>query len=361
MSGELERAEALAAQGRHAEALALLAAFTNERSVRPDSTNERSFGNDPTDERSVSRAAAVLAARSLRALGRPRDALAQADRAVAAAPEDPDGHVERASSLAVLGRYAAAEDAAREALSRDPYSVRALLVAAEASLGAERGERALAYGELARGLAPDDPTALRAHGIGLHACRRWADAEGAWRGVLLHEPGDRQALDLLGAALRGQGRADQARMLAEAHLGDGMPDPAAAEAVATAYRSRREWPAIAGVILAAGLFLGLGSAMGPAGTVLLVLFGAGYAVLRSSRRSRVPATAVGRAVVEHLDRRADRAAAGFAGAFAVATGLAWFTRSPSGPPGWVAGTVLCLGGLAGVGIWWRAREPGEPS
>jgi tetratricopeptide (TPR) repeat protein len=335
MSGDLERAEALAAEGRHADALELLVPFTNDRSFTWE--------------------VGVLAARSLRAVGRAADALVQADRAVAAAPTVARPRTERARCLAVLGRYAAAEDAAREALGCDPYDLGALLVAADASERADRGDRALAYGQQAVTIAPDDPTALCAYGIGLHACGRWPEAEAVWRAILLRAPGDPTAIGMLVLALSRQGRTEEARVLGEGAVVAATADPEAVATLGRAYRPDTGWLVPAAVIVVPVLFLALGSTMGPVGTVLLGLVGLAYAALRRRHRSRRPVTPEGRAIVEHLDRRTDRAVAGFAGAFAIAVGLAWFTRSPSGLPTWVAGTVLCLGGLAGVGMWWRTR------
>jgi tetratricopeptide (TPR) repeat protein len=235
---------------------------------------------------------------------------------------------ERAAELAARGRFAAAEDTARQALALDPANLDALLVAAEASLAAARPERALAYGSHALDVAPEHPTAQRAYGVGLHASGRWGESEQVWRTVLLRAPGNKQACLFLGAALTGQGRPDEARALAEVAALDADPG---GESAARVYRGDLTWLGVAGAIVAAGVLLAAPGGFVSAGIALLVVLGAGYGVHRWRGRRHVPATADGRAAVARLDAARDRAVAGFAGALGVVVIAAWLLRTMMSP------------------------------
>jgi tetratricopeptide (TPR) repeat protein len=259
---------------------------------------------------------------------------------VALAPADAAAHAERGMLLVLLGRAAAAEDAAREALRLEPDRLDALYVAARASAEALRGERALAYGGHAISLAPGNPTALRAYATGLTASRRWPEAEQAWRGLLLAAPGDGEATRGLMAALAAQGRHDYARELAEGLAG---------ATGARAYRGDATWVAVAAGIVGAGLLLGHPAGFGPVGTLLLVLLGPGYALVRWRSGRHVPATAETREAVARIDRARDRVVAGVAGGLAILAGAGWLARSPHTSTVLVAGTVLLVGGLVAVG------------
>jgi tetratricopeptide (TPR) repeat protein len=292
----------------------------------------------------------VAGATALRASGRYAEALAEADRAVGLAATEAAVHVERGLCLLGLGRSAAAEDAAREALRLDPYALGALHVAAVASRSAGRGERALAYGRHAVDLAPEETVALRAYGVGLDAAGRWAEAEQLWRTVLLRVPGDAQATVMLAEALDSQGRRDEARLFAEAADPDGT--------VERAYRGDLTALAIGGAVVAVGVLLGMRGSLEVAGTVLLVIGGAAYGLLRWNGTRRTPATPEARTAVAEVDRRRTRVLAGAGGALAVVTGLAWLLRSPHTMTAVVLGTLLLLGGAVGLGVS-RAR-PGAP-
>jgi tetratricopeptide (TPR) repeat protein len=323
---ELDAADALAQAGRHEEALAALGRLAAAR---------------PGDWLVVVRRAAILVN-----LGRDAEALAEADRVAALAPGEPAAHAERAMLLVLLGRAAAAEDAAREALRLDPGHLDGLYVGARASAEAHRGERALAYGWHAINVAPGNPTALRAYATGLTASHRWPEAEQTWRSLLLAAPGDVEATRGLIAALSAQGRHDHARELAE-----GLPEeaPGRPDHAARAYRGDATWVAVAGGLVAAGLLLGHPGGFGPVGTVLLVLLGLGYALVRRRTRHRVPVTARTREVVAGIDRSRDRAVAGVAGGLAILAGAGWLVRSPHTPVSLGAGAVLLLGGLVALG------------
>jgi tetratricopeptide (TPR) repeat protein len=286
---------------------------------------------------------AVVSATALRGSGRHTEALTEADRAVGLAPGEAATHVERGFCLLALGRSAAAEDAAREAMRLDPYGLDALHVAALASRSAGRGERALAYGEHAVGLAPEDAAAMRAYGVGLDAARRWTEAEQVWRAVLLRAPGDPQATVMLAEALDGQGRREEARLFAEAADRDG--------AAQRAYRGDLSPLAIAGGIVAVGVLLGAYESLEIAGTVLLVLLGAAYGALRWIAARRVPATPEARTAVAEVDRRRARALAGAGGALAVVTGVAWLLHTPHTMTAVVLGTLVLLGGVVALGAW----------
>lgn len=323
---EVEAADALARVGRHEEALALLGRLALAR---------------PGDWRIVVRRAAVLLT-----LGRNDEALAEAGRVVALAPEDPAAHAERAMLLVLLGRAAAAEDAAREALRLDPNHLDGLYVGARASAEADRGERALAYGWHAINVAPGNPTALRAYATGLTASHRWPEAEQTWRSLLLAAPGDAEATRGLIAALAAQGRHDYARELAEGLPG---PVPGRPDAAVRAYRGDATWVAVAAGIVAAGLLLGHPAGFGPVATFLLVLLGAGYALVRWRLRGHIPATAQTREAVARIDRNRDRVVAGVAGGLASLAGAGWLARSSHTPLTLAAGAVLLLGGLVALG------------
>jgi tetratricopeptide (TPR) repeat protein len=318
-------ADALARERRHGEALDILSRLAAAR---------------PEDWR-----VAVRAAYSLTALGRYAQALVQADRAVELAPSTAEAHAQRGYCLVRLRRSAAGEDAAREALRLDPHNIDALHVAALASSAGDRPERALAYGWHAVDLAPSATVALRAYGVGLGASRRWAEAEEVWRSVLLREPGDRQAMAGLVDALSGQGRRQDARLLAEGLHADAGP-----EVVARTYRGDATWLAVAGALVVLGVLPAFWGSVATAGTVLLALLAVGYGVLRRGWTRSVPATAEGRAAVARLDRSRDRAVAAFGGVLAVVSGVGWLAGPGGSLTSVVAGTLLLIGGIVAFGV-----------
>jgi Flp pilus assembly protein TadD len=321
----LDRAEALARDRRHGEALDVLTRLAVAQ---------------PGDWM-----VAVRTAQSLAALGRYAQALVEAERAVTLAPESAAAHAQRGYCLVRLRRSAAGEDSAREALRLDPNHLDALHVAALASRAARRPERSLAYGWHAVNLAPGDIVALRAYGVGLDASRRWPEAEQVWRSVLMHSPGDRQALSGLVDALSAQGRRDDARLLAEGMGADDDP-----ETVARAYRGDLTWVGLAGAIVVAGLLQAFWNSVATTGTIVLGLLVVGYVLLRRGWARAVPATAEVRAAVERIDRGRDRAVAAFGGVLGLLTGLGWLLRpAPTAFP-MVVGTVLLVGGIVALGV-----------
>jgi tetratricopeptide (TPR) repeat protein len=318
-------ADALARERRHGEALDILSGLA---ATRPDDWR-----------------VAVRAAYSLTALGRYAQALVQADRAVALAPSSAAAHAQRGSCLVRLRRSAAGEDAAREALRLDPHNLDALHVAALASSAGDRPERALAYGWHAVNLAPGETVALRAYGVGLGSSRRWAEAEQVWRSVLLRDPGDRQALAGLVDALSGQGRRQDARMLAEGLHADAGP-----EAVARSYRGDATWLAVAVALVVVVVLPAFWGSVATAGTVMLGILALGYGLLRRGWARAVPVTAEAREAVARLDRSRDRAVAALGGVLALVTGVGWLTRPGDSMAPVVAGTVLLIGGVVALGV-----------
>ena len=203
-----------------------------------------------------------------------------------------------------------------------------------------------ALGRYAQALVQADrAVALRAYGVGLGSSRRWAEAEQVWRSVLLRDPGDRQALAGLVDALSGQGRRQDARMLAEGLHADAGP-----EAVARSYRGDATWLAVAVALVVVVVLPAFWGSVATAGTVMLAILALGYGLLRRGWARAVPVTAEAREAVARLDRSRDRAVAALGGVLALVTGVGWLTWPGDSMAPVVAGTVLLIGGVVALGV-----------
>lgn len=230
----LHRATHLLEIGRPAEALALA-----EQAVLADPDDVRALGT---------------LSRCLLGLGRHDRAAQTARRAIIAAPDDPWPHRLLALSLSGLGRRRDAVTAQTEAVRLAPESAHTLAELATLLADDKRRQAAKEAIERARAMQPDDPAvALRESYVALTA-RRWADAELAARRVLESDPDDPDAINNLGVALDGQGRRAEALDLFARAAGSEPAGPGADNARDTAKR-------IAGVAtvsaIGIGLFIGL--------------------------------------------------------------------------------------------------------
>lgn len=182
--GELETArrlyaELLAAQPAHADALQLLAVldYQQGRPVEALAGLDRALALAPGLATAWSNRAAVL-----RTLGRAADALASAEQALRLQPDDAGALNNRAAALLDLGRPEAALEGFERVLARDATRaesragrVAALAALGEARLDAGRGAEGLALLRRALELAPDTPFLL---GRWLHAKLKLCDWEG---------------------------------------------------------------------------------------------------------------------------------------------------------------------------------------
>jgi len=135
-------------------------------------------------------------------MGRLGEALGAATTAVALAPEESWGHQLRALALRRLGRRRAAVAAASEAVRLDASSAEAWNVLSWAELGALHPRRARAAARRALELAP---AATSGHHAMARVALDWGspgEAERHCRAILAVDPGDADAMNLLGMALR---------------------------------------------------------------------------------------------------------------------------------------------------------------
>jgi tetratricopeptide (TPR) repeat protein len=169
---------------------------------------ERSARRAVEDGHGEPRARAALALALILARRR-AEALAEADRAVAAAPGAAWALLVRSAALRELGRWreaiAAAEGAARAA----PQDARAQLGLAVSLFGAGHGERVRGPLERARASSPDDPLALRLLGE-LELRRDPVAAEAIFRSALRADARSPDSRAGLARALARQGRAREA-------------------------------------------------------------------------------------------------------------------------------------------------------
>jgi arylsulfatase A-like enzyme/Tfp pilus assembly protein PilF len=150
--------------------------------------------------------------------GRGAEAAALLERYAERSPSDLDVLTALGMAQASLGRTAEALATFARAREADPTSALTLANAGTAHLMA--GDRAAARQAFAAALDLDDSLARAHNGLGVIAAQegRTDEAIARWQRAAALDPRDYQTLFNLGAALRGQGRAHEARPYLEAYL-----------------------------------------------------------------------------------------------------------------------------------------------
>jgi predicted O-linked N-acetylglucosamine transferase (SPINDLY family) len=162
--------------------------------------------------------AALRQAATLRRLGRPAEARAELERAVALAPDWPLAHANLGSVLVDLGEAAAAEAACRRALALDPAFRPALVKLGLAQMAQLRHDLAIEAFERALALGPPDATLLTNLAAACGADGRLADAAAHGEAALRLDPSMAEAHANLAGTYSRQGRRDAARAAAQAAL-----------------------------------------------------------------------------------------------------------------------------------------------
>ncbi len=167
-----DRVAALVKEGRHAEAIAQARRALKKAPADPAlnrllaesllSTGESEQALFAAERAGDDAESLAFAARALRALKRPDEAVERAERAAGLAPDSPDALATFASCLGAAGKPEAALDASRRALELDPNTPSRTLTLVGALLQSARPrEAADLLGNLARA-HPTDPGVLAA-------------------------------------------------------------------------------------------------------------------------------------------------------------------------------------------------------
>lgn len=178
--------------------------------VRAERSARRALEDGPGEPRA--RAALALALVLARRSG---EALAEADRVVAAEPGAAWALLVRSAALRELRRWREAVAAAEGAACAAPRDARAHLGLALSLFGAGHGERVRGALDRVRALAPDDPVALRLLGE-IELRRDPRAAEAVFRSALRADAGSAEARAGLARALARQGRTKEAEEALEA-------------------------------------------------------------------------------------------------------------------------------------------------
>lgn len=142
-------------------------------------------------------------------------------------PSDIAAAVGFSSALRAMGRYPEASQAAQQALVVDPKSTAALMAAARAEVGANRGFYALAYLKRAEALQPGDWRPVSLEGVALEQAERPGEARDAYARALKLSPNNPSVLSNLALSYASAGdhaRAEQLLRTAVAQPGAGIQE-----------------------------------------------------------------------------------------------------------------------------------------
>ncbi|MBM3612241.1 MAG: tetratricopeptide repeat protein, partial [Alphaproteobacteria bacterium] len=162
--------------------------------------------------------AALRQAATLRRLGRPAEARAELERAVALAPDWPLAHANLGSALIDLGDAAGAEAACRRALALDPACRPALVKLGLAQMAQLRHDLAIEAFARALALGPPDAILLTNLAAACGADGRLADAAAHGEAALRLDPSMAEAHANLAGTYSRQGRRDAARAATQTAL-----------------------------------------------------------------------------------------------------------------------------------------------
>jgi tetratricopeptide (TPR) repeat protein len=169
------------------------------------------------------------------------ETLSTAERAIAVDPESEWAHRLRSFALWGLGRYAAATDAAAEAVRLAPEEARALSKFAWYASEVGRGEEAFDVAERAVALHPDDSDCWFSRGWAAWAVKRWEVAEDALTRSRALQPDASHTHNNLGALLARLGRFSEAAACFERALELDPTTPYAYRNLAYCWRSLGRW------------------------------------------------------------------------------------------------------------------------
>ncbi len=130
---------------------------------------------------------------ALLALGRPAEAQAVFDQAIALNPDKPQSHYNRGNSLKAQGRMAAALEAFNKAISLDPRVAAFHLNCGVVVHALERFDEAISCYEAALKLEPDCADAFSNCGISLHATERFDEALASFGKAIALDPAHSEA------------------------------------------------------------------------------------------------------------------------------------------------------------------------